>query len=421
MTTRRTILLAATGALATSVAGCGDGAAAATGTAPEAAAAPVPAPIPAPATSIAAREAWAARSTAVGVVAAFDFSATPANGGTWIWGSLSASPKVTVELTPAAQFYKSHFIDTDVAPPGSTASLRFEVPGNSGERSDMWRVSIDNYADQFGENSEFWVQWRTRMNGVMARQMFRDKDPSGLYTTTYKHTLFGEGMQSPSAPEGIPRKYYGYQGASTQTDNVLQDARSDSDHELALIGGNGPANHLGPGLTFKYPVTYHSKFFYGTDTRGQDSNYYTYHNSGNEGKHLAACQFTSGPDTYTDASTCFQYPVDEWFTLMYHCKLGPYGTAISGLTGTSMTGYTNSTLEVWAAYEGGAMQLLHRRTGVVLRTDAGLGPQGVQKYGTFGWMTFMTHKDVNQAHDTGKTWVSQIIVKSGSVPPSTPL
>ncbi len=369
---------------------------------------------------------WQARSSESGVIAAYDFSSAPANGGTWKWGSLSANPKVTVEAQNDSDpvVGPNRVIDTGIYPSGSTASLRWDIPSGTGERSDLWRISIDDYSKQFGANSEFWVQWRTRMNSTMASFFFKDRDPSGFYLTSYKQTLFGEGMQRPYAPEGIPRTYYGYEGPNTQTDNVLADTRSDSDHELALIHFNATDSSFAPGYGFKYPVTYHSKYFYGTDTRGQDINYLTFHNSGNEAPHVADCQFTDPGggvgNLYTDKNTCFIYPTDQWFTLMYHVIVGPYGTAVSSLSGQSMTGYTNSTIEVWGAPEGGGMQLLHRRTGVVLRTDPGLGAEGPQKYGTFGWTTFMTHKDYTQVHPTAKIWVSQVIVKSGSVPPSTP-
>ncbi len=358
------------------------------------------------------------------MVAAFDFSAPPANGGTWRWGSLSASPKVTIEAQGETDplVYNNRFLDTDIYPPGSTASLRWDIPSGTGERSDLWRISIDNYADQFGSNSEFWVQWRTRMNATMASFLFKARDSS---YTAFKHNLFGQGMQRPGQPGAPVRDSYGYQGPGTQTYNVLADTRSDSTHELPMIHGIGKDSSYGADYGFKYPFVYHSKFFYGTATRGQDANYYTYHNSGNESAHVAACQWTNPGsglgDLYTNKSTCFIYPADQWFTLMMHVVVGPYGTAVSSLTGFSMTGYTNSTIEVWAAYEGGAMQLLHRRTGVVLRTDSVLGPEGPEKYGTFGWTTFMTHKDPAQAHPTGKIWVSQIIIKSGPVPPAPPL
>jgi hypothetical protein len=88
-------------------------------------------------------------------------------------------------------------------------------------------------------------------------------------------------------------------------------------------------------------------------------------------------------------------------------------------------GFTNSTIEYYAAYTGGAMQLLHRRTGVVMRVGnypvgPGAGYTGTAKYGTFAWTTFMTAKSLTQTHPVAKVWVGQIIIKSGSVAPATP-
>jgi len=369
---------------------------------------------------------WAERSTAPGVIAAYDFSEPPVNGGTWQWGSLSRQPKVTVEAQGESdpKVSANRKVDRTLFPNGSTASLRWDVPGQSGERSDLWRISIDNYEDQFGENSEFWVQWRTRLNPLMAHFLFKDRGgPRSL--TAFKHALFGEGMQRPNVG-GVStrRKYYGFDGPGTQIDNVLADTRSDSDHEIAFIHSNVFDPGAGLDRGFKYPLIYHSKYFYGTETKGQDANYYTYANRGNEAKHVADCQYViqgggRGAE-YTDLRTCFIYPADEWFTLMLHVKAGPFGTGISSLSGGSMQGYTDSTLEVWAAYDGAKLQMLHRRTGVVLRTNPVLGPQGPQRYGTFGWTTFMTHKDFDQIHPLAQIWVSQIIIRSGPLPPASP-
>jgi hypothetical protein len=87
-------------------------------------------------------------------------------------------------------------------------------------------------------------------------------------------------------------------------------------------------------------------------------------------------------------------------------------------------GYVDSTVEYYGAYSGGAMQLLHRRTGVVMRVgnyvNDAVGYTGTAKYGTFAWTTFMTNKSLTQTHPTAKVWVSQIIIKAGPGAPNTP-
>lgn len=568
---------------------------------------------------------------------AYDFSAPPANGGDWKWGSLKASPKVTCWAKNDDQFASVRNIDTSVFPPGSTASLRWDVPdyatGGQGERADEWRISIDNYADQFGENSEFWVQWRTRMDETYATFGFADRSGGDVPgSTTYKHLLCGEGMQTglPWVPNGF---LYGFEGVgSSFNQNTIAYTHSDFEGETNLIApfardSSHPANY-----GWKYPGAYHGKpGYFGLTTRGQDGNYFTERNAGNEGAHVAACQRQMGAAGYTDKSTCFQYPANEWFTLMLHFILGPRGhgfsslgdgymnvaavrlsatqillvndsyvehfnppaaapkkcrirgamtgavdaiidtkgpgltlnftaavdgastgtltapavngtfgcyfshgqfrtVTITGGTGVSWTpelpaptpctqgrsvggttlnftsgvdgatsgtlatsradatffgftfangdvrdvtvsggvnatwtpalrglattsgvlqqatltlsgltgaianepllvdeyihGFTNSTVEYWGAMPGGAMQLLHRKSGLVLRVGnygRSKGYTATAKYGTFAWTTFMTGKSLTQRHPTARVWIGQIIIRSGAVAPAPPL
>jgi hypothetical protein len=322
-------------------------------------------------------------------------------------------------------------IDTAVFPPGSTASLRFDVPQGTGERADAWRISLDNYADQFGAGDEFWLQWRVRMNGTYAAFAFADRN-GGL--TGYKLAMISAGMQYPNVIEGLPAGWYGFDakspgnvtpGSPMPGDNTMAYARIDSQGEIVLRDYTQNPNASVPA-TMKYPFIYLSKYFDDTMTRGQDGNYGTYHNSGIEGQHVADCQFVNpgggAGNLYTDYRTCFTFPADQWFTLMLHVKLGPLGTALSSL-GATRTGYTGSTLELYGAYAGASSyRLIHRRTNVVFPIDQTTpqGSQGPQKYGQFGFTTFMTQKDATQAHPTAKYWVGQVLVKSGPTPPAVP-
>ena len=174
MTSRRTFLIGGTTAFASSFAGCGaggkDSATTPIASTPPSASSP-PAAGSSPVAASAAAD-WASRSSAAGVVVACDFSSSPANGGTYKWGSLRASPHVTCYQQNDASYGQYVVVDTDITPPGSMASLRWDVPDcpTSGvaERGDLWWISIDDYADQFGSGSEFWVQWRTRMDSTYA-------------------------------------------------------------------------------------------------------------------------------------------------------------------------------------------------------------------------------------------------------------
>jgi hypothetical protein len=595
------------------------------------------------ASSLAAAD-WTARQAESGVVVAYDFG-TPANGGDWTWGSLSNSPHVSIYAENLTS-YPDRTIDTDIKPPGSNQSLRWDVPDGphgvalnflsdaaghmsvplanttfgpypdlgsgfftfsngetravsvssgvmswsgalagspsvmsgymaTGERADGVRISLDDYADQFGDNAEFWVQWRTRMNASYATAPYLDS--GGVSMTYAKQMMLSEGMQpsidlaftssvgggtSGTLTGAVTNGTYqcifssgetrvitvsggtgvswtipiaagtvttaktgelntlsswpaGYRGAGTsKTQNQLAGIRADFEGEtnlVALAGVDQLTGTSSPPAIFKYPSSYHGKPTYITLLSG-DGTSYTHHNSGTEAGPFssAACHYQLDGNGIVNRSTCFNYPVDEWFTLMVHVKLGARGRGISLLGGAALidrnavrvaanqvkltddsypghfrpdieggmwvritgattgtvdaqvsvktndpvlsvttltlinatgainneallvseyeNGFVNSTVEYYGAYTGGSMQLLHRRTGIVMRVGnynyadqlSTTTASGTAKYGSFAWTTFMTSKSSTQSHPTGSVWVSQIIVKSGATPPSTP-
>ena len=519
---------------------------------------------------------WASRSTEAGVVVAYDFSSPPANGGTVKWGSLSASPHVTCYQQNDA-YYGSHVnVVTDVYPPGSTASLCWDVPdgphgqqlffsssvsglasgvlsptypdisggtvtfsdgtvktgvsisggvmswsGNLpsspaitscylsvGERGDLWWISIDDYADQFGDNAEFWVQWRTRMNSSYATYPYLQAGDTML--TSAKQIMMGEGMQTGELGMN-PAWPYGYRGTGTSiTQNQIQGVRVDFEGEtnvIALYGVDQWTARTYPyDIIFRAPNAYHGKPTYAS-LISSDGTWFTNLNAGVETGPYSSARYRYQLDGQgiVNRNTGFVYPTDEWFTLMVHVKLGTRGhgfssipvaysnlaatrqasnqvlltgdtytehfnpaaaagmyirirgattgsvdavvtvkdtsshpgqalLTLSGMTGTIQNeallvdeyenGFVNSTVEYYGAYTGGSMQLLHKRSGIVMRVGNYVydqtGYSGTAKYGTFAWTTFMTGKSTTQAHPTGRVWVSQIIIKSGSTPPSTP-
>ena len=190
----------------------------------------------------------------------------------------------------------------------------------------------------------------------------------------------------------------------------------------------------GPGTVMKYPDMYVGKpGAIGTATRGRNLNYYTARNEGveatgnNTPQAARACEYIdpgSGINEYTDYSSCFIYPTDQWFSIMTHVVLGPPGTArqFGNNNLPFITGYTGSTIEYYGAYAGQPWSLLHRRTNAVMPYDVGSpGGEGFGRYGMFGWTTFMTAKWRFEVHPSYVVWVSQIIVQPGPTMPAPPL
>lgn len=381
---------------------------------------------------------------------AYDFSEQPANGGDWKWGSLSASPKVTCEArnrtydTPQANL-PDHARDLTVYPPGSSGSLRFTVPQGVANAGDEWRFGIDDYDKQFREGDEFWVCWRTRLNSTAATHRFKrtsnDTNEDGTLNTSStwdgaytdsKHSFWGYGMQTPKGPgqEATTGTYYGYSPGASQSDNVMASCRTDVRGEIVMILYSDLAIP-GPGTVIKYPQMYVGKpGVYPLQTRGQNINYFTERNGGDEttGNNTGiakACEWVDPGgglgQQYTDYSTCFIYPTDEWFSLMEHVILGQQGTAIQGNTGTSITGYINSVVEYYGAYAGQPWTLLHKRT-LHIATDANYpGGQGVARFGMFGWTSYMTAKWRYESHPDSIYWISQIILQPGPTMPAAPV
>jgi len=369
---------------------------------------------------------------------AYDFSEQPANGGDWKFGSLSEAPnKVTCEVPQGSRLYDTpapgrpdHARDLAIYPPGSRGSLRMTVTQGVANAGDQWRFGVDDHAKQFREGDEFWVCWRTRMNATYATWRFKATSNGSTWNgsyTDFKFAFWGYGMQFPYGVNGSPSTYYGYSPGANQINNVMQTAVTDVQGEIVMRSVSDTMNPGGPAGWMKYPSMYLGKFFDETVSKGQSINYYTYQNGGNEvSGAVKACQFQDpgggAGNQYTDYSSCFILPTDEWFSLMTHVILGPQGAAPQFGSGPTRTGYTNSTVEYYGAYTGQPWRLLHRRTNVTLSTDSTHpGAQGVGRYGMFGWTTFMTGKWGGESHPDATVWVSQIILQPGSTMPAAPI
>ncbi len=350
-----------------------------------------------------AEDDWKNRSTASGVIAAYDFSNLPSNGGDWTWGSLK--PGITVMSYKQSEYPTARLVDRAVVPPGSSASLRWDLPQGTSERSDNWFISIDKYSEQIGENDEVWIQWKQRVNSPMATLAFAQL---GGRTTTWKSLMVSEGMQSPM-PYSPKRAYYGFQGTNTKENNTLNDVRFCSENEIVMIARHGGQSE------YKWPRMYHGCSFYQPFTT-YTGNAYTDMNKGLSNP--TSCLYSGSTGNAADPQSCFLYKPDTWLTLMVHIKTGPQGTGNSSLGGGAQSGFTNSTVEYYGGLPGQPVQLLHRASGIVIRRGNSPGEAGwspTQKLGVFSWALFMTLKDPAQTHAIAQTWISQIIISRNRI------
>lgn len=409
---------------------------------------------------------WAQRSTDANVIAAYDFSAPPANGGTYLWGSLRAADathsKVTCEFqgfSADPNYANRTAIDTSVAPGGSSASLRYDVwsalyspyPNTPGEWGLNWRFGIDDWNFQIAENQDVWIQWRVRMNDVYAYHLWKETSTGnspgawdGSYTG-FKLNFMSSGPQFPlvgGEQDGwnVAKTSNGYPGAQGATNTY-------SSLDVAFRGEIEFTSPFAmPFLTatdaYHFPHGYTNHAFYqGFDTRGQNAAYYTDRNEGDETTGTSKPNERINPgggvgDQYTDFGTpysgepsqknlyatngypketrSFVYAPNQWMTFMIHVRPGTWATSGTNSLGPDYPGYHNSLVELYGMYDpavvpGATMRLLHRRSGFCIGTTND-GSQGHERIGQFAVTTFMTAKWINDDHPLAQVWFSQIIM-----------
>jgi hypothetical protein len=250
--------------------------------------------------------------------------------------------------------------DQSVKASGNGA-LRFTIPSLSpANTSGQWRINFsDDRSLQFGENEEFYVQWRQRFDPALLHTQY---EGSG----GFKQIIIGE-ADRPGASEA---------GSCTEMHLVVQNA-----------------------FQRGAPQMYHSCGRYTPFEQRQDSLGWKIQNA------IPApyCLHNNvGPP-------CFLYHEDEWLTYQVRVKLGPRGTGTSSLEGANVTGFTNSTVQMWAARNGQPSQLIHDWPGLVLRETEG------RKYGKVWLLPYQTGKSATQEHPVTHTWYDELIISRNRI------
>jgi chitodextrinase len=277
-------------------------------------------------------------------------------------------------------------LDTNVSASGGS-SLKFTIPTNSG--SDAAGAYFTNFANdlsvQFGENSEFYVQWRQRFSPEFLNTHFLNGDG-------WKQVIIGTGDQ--------PAQLY----ASCTSLEVVVNNYSDAPTQLPIMYNScsGSTSH-GPYDGFYQP-------FNGTDFKLQNARPAPY------------CLYTQGktsPKTFMPPSgNCFGYFPNEWMTYQIRIKTGPRVN----------DEFTNSYVSLWIGREGKPSEPVIE-----------WGPYNLtagsttlnQRFGKV-WLTpYNTVKSSSQAHPTAYTWYDELIISrtkiadpgtdgGGTTPPPAP-
>jgi len=333
----------------------------------------VPHTAPPPQTAAAAASDFERRRSSPGVVRWFDFD-TPAQLGSRAYGANFGATAGTAAAP---------VIDTSVAASG-TGSLRFDIPSQSGPNAGgAWFANFSpDLSVQFGENSEFYVQWRQRFSKSIVDTYFNSR--GGGSGPGIKQAIITTGDQP------------GHLYASCEA-----------------IG-----NVITTYYQRRFPIVYNSCT--GSASHGPYTGLYE-NVGGRDGFLLEnglpppSCPYGAMRGGGTSApSNCFGWVADEWMTFQVGITLGPRDN--------TKAEFTESRLRLWVAREGEPSQLVvDWKPGVKGYFPLTAGPLAQnQRFGKVFLLPYMTGKDILQTHDLAQTWYDELIISTQRIPDPAP-
>jgi hypothetical protein len=334
------------------------------------------------------------RASAPGVVRALGFD-TQAEWLDHVWDSSSCRP----EYAPGC---RANAWDQAMKASGA-GSVRFDILSNTGQGGggNLAINFTEDLSVQFGENDEFWLQWRQRFDPYMIEHNYAETSGNG----EWKQVIMA-------------------QGDRRRADGSVLVANACSENQLVVNNSSGR----------RYPVSYIECAFYdGFDTLTPTGRS-TAQNQRFDANGVHNCTRGSTPVT----TGCLFYQPNEWMTFMMHLRMGPQGRANNSASGRVQDGLINSTYEFYVAREGQPFQLAHRQENLVIprgqHWDAatGIDPDDngdpgyrggwdardahpLAEYGKI-WLTpYHTNKDSAETHERASTWYDELIISTQAI------
>jgi len=362
-------------ALGIAVAACGgSGSNQAAGPGPAPAPAPAPAPSPSPSPAPApggppsAGVSFADRCAQSGVIRCIGFD-SPSDFNTGTGGTNGAYQQNFGIVPPSGTSdYTRAVRDTTVKASGDS-SLRFTIPANSG--SDVAGAFFVNFSPdlsvQFGENSEFYVQWRQRFSPELVNTKFAGGGG-------WKQAIIGTGDKGTALNQ--------IYASCTSLETVVQNTYQRGFPQM-YNSCSGSASH-GPYAPFEEP-------FGAYDFKLQNARPSPY------------CLYSQSSTGYFPPNgNCVGYVANEWFTFQVRIKTGPR-------VGNE---WVNSYVTLWIAREGKASEMVINWGPYNL--SAG-DPAEDQKYGKVWLLPYHTGKDASVTNPTAYTWYDELVISRNKI------
>ncbi len=361
--------------VAFALAGCG-GAAQQVGDASAASAAPPPPPPPPPppVTPPPGSQNFTTRCAQPGVLrcVSFDSASDIAGGFGDNSGILPGDAVPTLDATLNASG-------------GTGSSLKFVIPANSSANSSgsYWINFSNDLMTQFGQNSEFYVQWRQRFSPEFITTIFAGGGG-------WKQAIIGEG-DNPGCTSGnsLTKDNGGFCASScTQLEVVTQ-------------------NTFLRGI----PQMYHScgvkdGQYQPLDVVTSGSTIHPQYASTS----LPNCNYP-GPYTTTN---CIPYKANQWMTFQVHVKVGTWYT-------NNMVYLGDSAIHLWIAEEGQASRLaMQRDSSVGTGYDLVNLTPAISNYGKVWLLPYDTGKDPTVTNPIAYTWYDELIISRNPIADPSP-
>ena len=275
-------------------------------------------------------------------------------------------------------------LDATLKASGSS-SLKFVIPANSGANSSghYWINFSDNLLTQFGENSEFYIQWRQRFSPEFINTVYAGGGG-------WKQSIIGEGDNPGCTPSNsLTKDSGGFCAAScTQLEVVTQNTFQRRIPQMYHSCGVKDGNYEGLDVVTSGSIIHPQ---YATSS-------------------LTSCNY---PGPYTTAN-CIPYKADQWMTFQVRIKIGTWYK-------NDGVYHRDTAVHLWIAEEGQSSRLAMERepskgTGYDL---VNLTP-AISKYGKVWLLPYHTGKSSAQTNPTAFTWYDELIISRNLIADPAP-
>lgn len=265
-------------------------------------------------------------------------------------------------------------LDSTIKASGNS-SLRFTIPSRSDANSSgsYFTNFSDDLSVRFGENSEFWIQWRQRFSPEFLNTSYEGGGG-------WKQVIIGTG-DKPGCTRSDSSKGSCYSSCSTLevvTQNTYQRGFAQMYNSCTGSRSHGAYN--------PFEASYGS-----SDFKLQNARRSPY------------CLYSQAPKNYFPrAGNCFGYFPNEWMTFQVRIK-----------TGRRVNDeFANSLVELWIAREGQAAQQVIEWGPYNL--SAGPASEN-QQFGKVWLLPYHTGKSAAQSHPVGYTWYDELIISRNRI------